>query len=446
MYAQALYRIIALGMLLMGFVVQVRCEPGYSVKNPETVSPNSTAINMEVVDDLFIVEIGNRGKDDEWLAYRISYDSQGGMQLEGLVRLYVDFYKNMRLGDKPHDATLTKNETGEAIYAGDFRAALEDGRGIGMHHSHIEMLQAYNDYMQYPELYPADSVAVWPSHKYALVDTYINHINNELSSARKINKAIENDKSTAASWWMLCFLLPILLSIVTSLKTAGLNIAVGFHQKSILLAVTTALNILVPLGLVYAMVLSFWYIWVIYALATLFLQAMNIRFGLRLVSHIKYARGGKFPWLPAIAFAYVGLPIVYMVPGAIAVCFADVTIQNTPVSKIILGIVLSLALLTGIFFWFKKSICRNAPWLSKSIFPIAITILSLATSALALCVFIIALLIFKGSALSFASDSEKAPTDTTPDYRCGTCRWHDTASCPYLHDSSVDRCSSYLPK
>ena len=435
-----------MGLFLMGFVVQGHCEPGYLVRNPENVSPNATAITMEMIDDIFIVEIGNRGKDNEWLAYRISYDSQGTMQLEGIARLYVDFYKNMRLGEKPQNATLSKNESGETVYAGDFHATLEDWRGVGMHHSYIEMLQAYNDYLQYPELYPADSVAVWPSHKYALVDSYTSHISNERNSARKTNKAIENNRSTKASWWMLCFLFPIILSIIASVKTSGLNIAVGFHQKSILLAVTMALNILVPLGLVSPMVQSFWFVWIIYALATIFLQAMNVRLGLRVISHVKYARGGKFPWLPTIVFAYVGLPIVYMVPGAIALCFADVTIQNTPVSKIILGIVLSLALITGLFFWLKKSICRNAPWLSKNIFAITVTILCLAASALVLCIFIIALMIFRGISLSSVADGEKAPTNTTPDYRCGTCRWHNTDACPYLNEPTVDRCSSYLPR
>lgn len=446
MYTQALSRVLTLGVFLLLFALSGFASPGYMVRNPERFSSHATSIRMEVVDDIFIVEIGNRGKDDEWLAYRISYDSQGTMQLEGIARLYVDYYKNMRLGNKPQNATLSKKESGETVYTGDFHASLEDCRDVGLHHSYIEMLQAYNDYLQYPELYPADSVAVWPSHKYALVDSYTSHLNNEWNSARKINKAIENTKSTRASWWMLCFLLPVVLSIVTSIKTSGLNIAVGFHQKSILLAITMALNILVPLGLVAAMVQSFWYVWIIYALATIFLQAMNIRFGLRTISHIKYARGGKFPWLPTIVFTYIGLPIVYMVPGAIALCFADVTIQNTPVSKIILGIVLSFALITGLFFWLKKAICRNAPWLSKSIFAIAIIILCLAASALVLCVFIIALMIFKGISLSSASDDEKAPTNTTPDYRCGTCLYHDTAGCPYLYDSSVDKCSKYLPK
>lgn len=168
----------------MGFAVQGNCEPGYLVKNPEIVSPNAISISMEVVDDIFIVEIGNRGKDNEWLAYRISYDSQGTMQLKGIARLYVDFYKNMRLGSKPQNATLTKKESGETVFAGDFHVTLEDWRGVGLHHSHIEMLQAYNDYLLYPELYPADSVAIWPSHKYALVDSYKAHINGERNAAR----------------------------------------------------------------------------------------------------------------------------------------------------------------------------------------------------------------------------------------------------------------------
>ena len=430
----------------MGFVVQGHCEPGYLVRNPENVSSNATTITMEVVDDIFIVEIGNRGKDDEWLAYRIGYDSQGTMQLEGIARLYVDFYKNMRPGNKPNDATISKNESGETIYAGDFRATLEDWRGVGMHHSYIEMLQAYNDYLQYPELYPADSVAVWPAHKYALVDSYKNHINSERNSARKINKAIENNKSTNASWWMLCFIFPIILSLIASIKTSGLNIAVKFHRKSILLAITMALNILIPLGLVFPMVQSFWFVWIIYAVATIFLQAMNVRLGLRVISHIKYARGGKYPWLPTVVFAYVGLLILAQLPSNIFLLLSDVSVQKPSAFQWVLGIVLSLALITGLFFWLKKSICRNAPWLSKSIFAIAVIILCLATSALVLCIFIIALMIFKGISLSSATDGEKAPTNTTPDYRCGTCRWHNTAACPYLTEPTVDRCSSYLPR
>lgn len=207
-----------------------------------------------------------------------------------------------------------------------------------------------------------------------------------------------------------------------------------------------ALNILVPFGLIFPVVQSFWFVWVIYALATIFLQAMNVRLGLRVISHVKYARGGRFPWLPAVAFVYISYLIIVQIPTIIIFSLSDVSVQKPTALQWVLGIVLSLALITGLFIWFKKSICRNAPWLSKSIFAIGITILCLAVSVLALCVFLIALMIFKAISISSANDSEKVPTKKDPDYRCGTCMWADTAACPYFPDNSVDTCSEYLPK
>lgn len=52
---------------------------------------------MQTWNDLLFVKQVNRGADDVWTAYHVSYGSDGEMLLEEYGRFAVDYYGNMKM-------------------------------------------------------------------------------------------------------------------------------------------------------------------------------------------------------------------------------------------------------------------------------------------------------------------------------------------------------------
>ncbi len=435
-----------LAFVLFGVSTICAARTGFLATDPE--SAGAKQIRMELIDgNLLVVQIENRGADDRWELYRAAFDEAGSMELTPVVAFDVDYGKNLKIKPLPAPASIIAPTGDQPRFSGSYKLALEPSKGVGIHNDYITMMRAYNDYTLNPESYPADSLAAFPAHKYALNDTYTARIAARNKAVREMKQTAESNAASQAKWFELALLLPLILALGMRMRTRGNRISAGFHGNARTIAILEVVALAFIIAAICALPLCSWPYIILGVVCVIALLWLYLVFGASVYDHVKYARGGKFPWLAATVFALLGI----MTVGGIAVTLLALGFGSYTgsVGEALLGIALSLVLTGLAGWWYRHALLKNAPGLAGSFLPIAVITICSGIAIWAFAIVIIALFIFKGSARQFLQAGNEAAGSGSRNSEldiCENCALRTTPACPHMGVDANAGCPSFKRK
>ena len=419
----------------------------YSAVNRENVT-------MQTWNDLFFVKEKNRGADDVWIAYHVTYGDSGEMILEEYGRFAVDYYRNMKsLPLKKQEAKVIHDDDGKLRFEGEFSSILEESVFECLNDQHCQILSAYYDYTENPGDYPADSVAAFPSHKESLVSVYEQKIKDQSNAVRKQHIKTEAETESSGSWLALLMLIPLGLCVFCGTISSGGGISEKFSFKAKLIAVTETLCLIsIPLAIL-VMIMAPWYIGILTGLALAAIFVYGIFFAWFVKDYITEDLKVKFPWLQAILFGALGIYGLYSIAGLVVMPFMQTSIE-TETWKIYMGLLAKLAIVILLGIWYRKTLYTRTESLNGSFWAIAAITIFGSLSVFALLLFVIAFIIFKGVGKDFirsgledtSTAAEKSKQFELRSNCCGNCSKWMSGACPHLSeepDGSNSPCGNY---
>lgn len=442
-------------LLALCCFADIRATPeDMAVRNPEIV--NAKDIGVDFYNDMVVVYRIQSGADNIIEAYKAEYGPEridlhpvGAFREEN-----TNDYRPISMPPEAHIEGLTGDNpmfvSSNATY---YLVESPIVRKIG--DQNREMLWVYADFLEDPDSYPGLSATPIPGEVEKMIELYKTKVDTRRHNAG-IEKQRQSDNYNALYRWAeLALLIPVGLLLWLMSATSGLKIAVNFHSKIRAIALAGILTISLGIIAVRAFPMVHWP-WIVFGvIAVLVALWLFLCLGYRTYEHIKYARYGSFPWVPALCFGFVGMLSVCSTVSLITLLALDylhvLHIEiDYGVKDYILGIALAVILLCALGFWYHKSIVRKAPQLGGSFIWIAIATIVAAITATLLIVVLIALLILKGTgkaSLQSGGEDGSNGNDNGIGHSCSNCRHNSMGRCTIYprYEEPTFNCPHYDP-
>lgn len=414
----------------------------YSVQNPEIVGAKD--IGIERFHNIVVVYRIQMGEKNIVEVYRPTPGDKC-TELEPLFAFREISTREYEPISKPSHALLYDAD-GETtrLEQGQIKYLLSNGIVKKVNRDNKLNFIAYADFLANPEEYPEfEGVKIYPNHAEELYQSYENKI-KEQQNARLKRKAIEKQENNDFfKWFEIALLVPFVLMFITYHKTNNAKMAAGFHRNMVIIALEELFAAIMIGVAIYGFWGSNWPWIVLGVVIMLAIMVTTVFFGMNITDHLKFARHGKFPWIPAVIFGLLGAYILFLAPAFIGSLFVmdSISVETKPLD-LILGYLLSIGVLIAVGYWYYKAITKDAPQLGHSFFWIALSTILTIGMGLLLIIIIISIYVFKGVGKMALEQSDK---DGTNERGCNTCRYWDGNRCSvYGTVEKVTNCQRHV--
>lgn len=386
-------------------------------------------------------------KYNSFYIYKVTTNGNGDLSLMGVSEIKEASPKDNYVDKQiPADVTISGLSTDYPRISGKFNSSLKEDIGSA-NDRHWEMARSLVFYNDNQELFSPDSVANLSTSASALVPSYKEIIIQAKKDTKQLKATHELKTIKRNSWGVFPLFIPFLLGIILY-QLYFRNNSDPRYLKWI------ALNEIVGLILIATAFLHFytyWWLIVLGVLATLGIQVTNLYYIMHIRHVITYDMHRKVPKWQSIVFGYVSmLCIPSIITIAILPFIPDIT--YTINSEVIIGLIASMAIVIGLYFWYRGCIKKYVPELEKHTLPIAVIVCFGAVAILALIIIIIAYVMFKGTGKALLNESGSIPNASLgrandAEHSCSRCGRLGDPSCPYFKDqgTATSSCSSWIP-
>ncbi len=386
-------------------------------------------------------------KYNSWYVYRVSIDTNGDMHLEGVAEIKEASPKDNFVDKQvPSDITITGLSTENPRISGKFNSTLKETTG-GFNDRQWETARSIVFYKDNPELFSPDSIANLSANAYALVPSYKEIISRAQLDSKQLRTTHELKTNKRNSWGVYPILIPFLLGIILYQLYFRDNSDPKYLKW---IAINEILG-LVLIDVAFIHIHTYWWLIVLGVIAALGIQITNLFVVWNLKDVIANQLHRKVPKWQSIVFGYVSLLCVPGFSFLLTLPFIP-DIKYTIGYDAFIGVIVSIGILVGMYFWYRSCIKKNVPELIVHTLPIAVIVCFGAIAVLVLIVLIIAFFIFKGIGKAFLNDSISAPSMSLGKARdaahsCSRCGRLGDPSCPHFREqgSPESSCSSWIP-
>lgn len=416
------------------------------------VESNGIVVEFSNDGTLAMLKHIKRGEQfNSWYVYQVDIEPDGSMNLTGLGEVKDDLRGNTFLDiEKPADITLTGIGTDHAAMSGKFNSPMRVTNGGGFNYEQWQIARSLNDYNKYPEQYSADSVANLQKNAYALVNSYKEVVDLRSRDSLQLKTTYETKQKSGNAWLCVLCIIPFIIGFI--LYQINIDGTVSDYLSFLKwIALNQILGLLLSGVSIFAFN-TYWWVIVLAVLAILGIQITNLFSVMHLKDVVVERMRQKFPIWPAIIFGVIASMCIYGVIGGIAVLIVPGVHIEGPIGEMVLGLVLSMAILVAVGLWYRNRLAKNVPVMKEHFLSVAAITVFGVLAFFAFSIFIISWFIFKGTGKVFLNESESTPEmslgradDVT--HSCSRCGNLGTSSCPHFREegSPVSTCSSWIP-